>query len=964
MYKISIKVKQRIKFLKVGISFLLLLLATFIGISQNIYYEQLTEQDGLPSMTTYEMVQDSNSIIWVGTENGLISYDGEIIQKYSHPSLIDNDIIEIAVDKSNIVYFLNISHQLAYIEDGEVKIVNTDNLNGKIKDILTLEDQNYVLVRNFEDYSVKFYMLNRNEEKEYVFEHYGERLFFSDQKKFHPYKYQKLKKKIEVIDLKFDSFANTKINQTIDNRFFNFNNNWTIFEVDSIINNLSKHKELIRITKHKNKIFLIYDKGIEIFNTESKEHFPFLSNITTNTIFVDKERNIWASTSDNGLIKIPHLDFQFESPVYNFIKDYGINDIVQDRFGYIYLGTTDGHILFLSQEKNLLRKDSISNSARPVTFMKHNNVIFGTSKKTVFSIDAKSRSIKALKNDHIVVKSILVGDDMTYFGSPSGFYKTNFENYTELKFNVGSILRGSRINAFYQEPAHETVFIGTSTGLYSFNKETDTAPKEYGETSKYNISCIEGASQNALWFGTRSAGAIKIYEDRIIERFDNSNGSISNNINAIKIIDNNLILSTVEGISIKNLATGEVNSIGELNGILPKEILTCEVIDGEYWIGSSEGLSIIDPKKLHYLKSSGPTLSIKNIFANGAKTKIEKNIQFSHKVNTVLINFRNISHLNSKKTSLKYRIKTIDTSWVYSTDPLIRLQSLKQGEYTIEALGLNSKNVEGNKVSLTFKINRPWWNTIWARMIWILSLITTVIAIIHNRGRRIRKEESQKRDYLSQINKIKDQALQLQMNPHFIFNSLNAIQGFIGTENEEMAMNYLARFARLIRLIFEHSKGNSITLEEELEFIHLYLDLEKLRFKDKVNIEIIIDLNVEEAKDMINVPPLLIQPIIENSFKHGLFHKKGKGTLKVKYTLQNEILQVIIQDDGIGRVESKKISHRNIEKKSSSGIQTTLERINLLNFDKDKKLNRIEIEDLYDNEGNTMGTKTTLYLFI
>ena len=177
-------------------------------------------------------------------------------------------------------------------------------------------------------------------------------------------------------------------------------------------------------------------------------------------------------------------------------------------------------------------------------------------------------------------------------------------------------------------------------------------------------------------------------------------------------------------------------------------------------------------------------------------------------------------------------------------------------------------------------------------------------------------------------------------------------------------MNYLARFARLIRLIFEHSKGNTITLEQELEFINLYLNLEKLRFKDKVDVNISVDPEVEGIKDIIKIPPLLIQPIIENSFKHGLFHKKSNGNLGIEYSLKEDLLNVVIQDDGIGRVASKKISRKNTEKQISSGIKTTLERIDLLNFGKDKKLNRVEIEDLYDKDGSAAGTKTTLILSI
>ena len=124
------------------------------------------------------------------------------------------------------------------------------------------------------------------------------------------------------------------------------------------------------------------------------------------------------------------------------------------------------------------------------------------------------------------------------------------------------------------------------------------------------------------------------------------------------------------------------------------------------------------------------------------------------------------------------------------------------------------------------------------------------------------------------------------------------------------------------------------------------------------------DEQVESMQDMISVPPLLIQPIVENSFKHGLFHKKGKGRLEISYKLENQQLVVTIQDNGIGRVEAQKILLQNTEKHDSSGIKTTKERIDILNFDKAKNRNSMEIEDLYDEEGKPSGTRTTLKLAV
>jgi len=140
--------------------------------------------------------------------------------------------------------------------------------------------------------------------------------------------------------------------------------------------------------------------------------------------------------------------------------------------------------------------------------------------------------------------------------------------------------------------------------------------------------------------------------------------------------------------------------------------------------------------------------------------------------------------------------------------------------------------------------------------------------------------------------------------------------------------------------------------------------LEKLRFKDKVDVKVLIDPEIESLQDMIQVPPLLIQPIVENSFKHGLFHKKGRGKLWISYKMENQLLKVTVEDDGIGRDASSKISKVNDEKQTSSGIKTTLERIELLNFGSDNPSNSIDIIDLFDDNGNARGTKTLLWLAV
>ena len=221
-------------------------------------------------------------------------------------------------------------------------------------------------------------------------------------------------------------------------------------------------------------------------------------------------------------------------------------------------------------------------------------------------------------------------------------------------------------------------------------------------------------------------------------------------------------------------------------------------------------------------------------------------------------------------------------------------------------------------------------------------------------------------DFKLQLNELRAQALQTQMNPHFIFNSLNAIQHFLTTQDKENAMLYLARFAKLIRFIFEHSKQKTISLRKELEFLKLYLSLEKLRFEGKVETTTHIEANILGKEDEIHLPPLLIQPLVENAFKHGLFHKNGEGNLYVSFSYTDPILECIIVDDGVGRKKAAKMNQWKKRHHKSSGIKSTKERIELLNktvaTDITPKENQFKIIDLSDEFGNALGTKVMIKL--
>jgi sensor histidine kinase YesM len=207
------------------------------------------------------------------------------------------------------------------------------------------------------------------------------------------------------------------------------------------------------------------------------------------------------------------------------------------------------------------------------------------------------------------------------------------------------------------------------------------------------------------------------------------------------------------------------------------------------------------------------------------------------------------------------------------------------------------------------------------------------------------------------ITEVEMQALRAQMNPHFIFNCLSSINRFILKNETEPASNYLTKFSRLIRMVLNNSKKPFISLEDELEMLCLYLDMEKLRFKESFDYRIIFTNSIDAGN--VFVPPLLLQPFAENAIWHGLMHKEGQGHLEIELSIDKKILTCAITDNGIGRNKAADIKSRSSEKQKSMGLRITTERLALLNKDHNEST-FFDIEDLTDDEGKSAGTRVIL----
>jgi len=254
-------------------------------------------------------------------------------------------------------------------------------------------------------------------------------------------------------------------------------------------------------------------------------------------------------------------------------------------------------------------------------------------------------------------------------------------------------------------------------------------------------------------------------------------------------------------------------------------------------------------------------------------------------------------------------------------------------------------------------IKPPFWKTAWFIVLISLAASAIIYTIYFFRIRNVRKTEKLKTEFNKKIAEVEMRALRAQMNPHFIFNCLNSINRYIVKSDTKTASLYLTKFAKLIRLILDNSENKNVTLSNEIESLKLYIEMESIRFENKFSFE--VKVNDDVNADSVSIPPLIIQPYVENAIWHGLLNKETAGKLSVAVSRHNSALECIVEDDGVGRAKAKELKSKSATTRKSLGMKITEDRLAILNEHAEKK-SSVEIIDLKDNSGNDCGTRVVI----
>lgn len=412
-----------------------------------------------------------------------------------------------------------------------------------------------------------------------------------------------------------------------------------------------------------------------------------------------------------------------------------------------------------------------------------------------------------------------------------------------------------------------------------------------------------------------------------------------------------------------NTETGSYTIFDQQNGLPKNELHGCSLkeINNQYlsicgvdWVGWLDLKKISEIEKFERQPSLEFHVSGVQIDHHYSPSDKQMNLQAGE--NSFDVAFPVINYKAKNLNRYQYKLANYDKTWIDNGNQYeAHYRKVRPGKYTFQARSAYGNESWGPVAEMHININAPWWQKWWFYAIITALLAYGIVNFQRYRANQIRREESIKATYEVKLAELEMEALRSQMNPHFIFNALNSIKHFILSNDKFLAAEYLSNFSRLVRQILNNSKSSIITLEEELNTLQLYLDMEKLRFSSKFEYQITVQegLDLEEIK----IPPLILQPYVENAIWHGLMHKEEKGHLIIDVQRENGSIICSIQDDGIGRQKAMAINTKSTLKKKSFGMQITKARIDMSSINA-----KSEIVDLVDQRGNALGTRVLIYI--
>ena len=978
----------------------ILFLSWLSTLAQNPVFRHFSVDEGLPSSEVYQIRQDKLGYLWFATDGGVARYDGYTFEAFTIDNgLPDNTVFNIYVDSKNRIWFTSILGTLSWYDyaDNEIHVHPANEELSVMR--ARYRGYNSIYVGPSDTLWISLYR-GGDGIKQLKIDPEGtiERVEIAEEKGT-PWRLIINERRNGEIDEMSVTRATNYVRD--QGKYLTVNSTEWTTEVD-----FSHHGEVNprpSAVKLKDGRFVVgHGQRLALISSNGMDAEHLLPKGLNKALTIDRENNVWAGVGAMGVFCFTNGNFEEQR---QFLEGRSVSYILQDHEGGYWFSTLEDGVFYArSMDLQSWWGGGIVEGVKIIALAKYGkSVLAGARNGTIYKI-SKSGS----------------GYEHTFFGKIFEIWSLNnitdsiiaisptIRNQTEkekLKFSDGLFGVDS---CFVQSNLRSVIWSHDKKTLYSGGRSFICRADPTTFLTTHRIIIFEGrvtslfsASDGRLWVGM-DQGLYELVGDSLVDHRAAYKG-LDTRVSAMVEMQGNLVIGTRgHGLVIKKgdrfqtiteedeLPSGLIRVLKKENdstlwvgtrkgltrihfksfspivynvssylpddGLSSGEINDLLIQDEMIWVATGRGLSIFN-KSLDITNRIPPPVHITGLKVNSTEVSLEDELVFKHNRNNLTLKFTGISFKTVGGLKYRYRIKELSEDWSITKGTEVQYPALPNGEYTFELRAQNSSGIWSEEPAIIkFSILPPFWQTWWFISLAIITFIGLSWLGFFLRFRTQRVQVELRRRSLES----EQRALRAQMTPHFMFNALNSIQLMIANNDRIFAVTNVAKFARLMRNILTNSNQAFISLEKEVESLHLYLELESLRFKGKFNYTIDLSPDIDPSK--VKIPPMLLQPYVENAIWHGIMKKEEPGgKVEINLGLEDQVLVCWITDDGIGRSRAAALAAKQVKTHQSMGMKITADRVRNINQQLGTKLD-VQVEDLTDSAGNPTGTRVILLI--
>ncbi len=759
-----------------------------------------------------------------------------------------------------------------------------------------------------------------------------------------------------------------------------------------------------------------YGNGLYFINTETNEIKAYHSKLAQNyslsnnrvlSIYQGDDGIVWIGTF-NGLNKLDRDAPKFRAyrANYEFLSGFSSNQVwsfLEYSPHEILVGTDNGISVYdrksrLYSQSELFNGPSVGLKNKQIRCLfrdSRNNYWIGTRHDGLYRFDPVSGKRWNYKYNPIDKNSIsnnfildIIEDrkGCIWIATGNGLNRIDesrkeFDHffYNDSDFNS---LADNKLYDLYLN-RRDQLWITTANGLAMFNEiaedfTTYKIPKLNSEvkiSSTNSFYSVLEDEEGIMWLGSRGGGLIRFDIKKNEFSVLTMKDGLPDNIVYMVLEDRfkDIWLTTNWGLTRYNKTSRSISNFDITDGLQCNEFnwnAGYIASDGEIFVGGMNGFNAFYPEEIstHKGKQNIRITGFKkfNILQNQVLNDGDT-LWLEHDDNFFSFEFSALDYTNPSKSTYRYMLENYDTKWIEKNagNRIAEYTRVSPGTYYFRLMSTNTGGQwPESGINFTIIVRQPWYSTWYFRAIVVFALGIIIYSLILFRMRLMkRKHESVKQIYAieKKLYQLEQKALQLQMNPHFLFNSLNSIQGLILGSDIDAAVHYLSKFSQLMRMTLSNSTESFIPLVNELNALMLYVELETFRFGERFDFSIKIDPKIDQ--EFTEIPPMILQPYVENAIIHGILNRTTKGKLFIELVLEGQNLVCVIQDDGVGRKKAIELREQSGIERASKGMSITSERLAILNhFSND--IYSVKIIDLFDEQGNPSGTRVEVNIYL